>query len=250
MNRLFVLALILLATTSLVHAQKITIYPDSLFSSDNEITVTAPNGIKSVTVTTSGKITHVEGDGPGSCEKERKLKVFVNTASEVVELNIVEVDCKNKKKTFKLPLHTVWNLDRNDLGQVEVGTTVCHDFFIRSSGTGEWLDNITVPDPHLSLKLPTRLPIYLAGGETYTYQVCFKADEPGVYIFPSISSTGMTSVEFAEALLMEERVAVVPGDAFGACGEGFVRCTYATSLEEIGQALERIERFLKRHGAL
>jgi aminotransferase len=67
------------------------------------------------------------------------------------------------------------------------------------------------------------------------------------YAFPSIASTGMTSEEFAESLLLEERVAVVPGGAFGACGEGFVRCTYATSLAQIEEALGRMDRFLRRH---
>ncbi|MGQ9554997.1 MAG: pyridoxal phosphate-dependent aminotransferase [Anaerolineae bacterium] len=68
------------------------------------------------------------------------------------------------------------------------------------------------------------------------------------YVFPSIARTGMTSEEFAESLLRKERVAVVPGDAFGACGAGFVRCTYATSLAQIEEALGRIERFLRRRG--
>jgi len=70
------------------------------------------------------------------------------------------------------------------------------------------------------------------------------------YVFPGVAHTGMTSEEFAERLLREERVAMVPGDAFGACGAGFVRCTYATSLEQIEEALERTGRFLRRHGAL
>ncbi len=67
------------------------------------------------------------------------------------------------------------------------------------------------------------------------------------YAFPSIKETGMGSQEFCEALLKEEKVAVVPGDAFGDCGEGFIRCSYAASLEQISAALERMERFLKRH---
>ena len=65
------------------------------------------------------------------------------------------------------------------------------------------------------------------------------------YVFPKISGTGLTSEEFATRLLEQERVAVVPGTAFGACGEGFVRCSYATSLENIQEALARIERFVK-----
>jgi aminotransferase len=66
------------------------------------------------------------------------------------------------------------------------------------------------------------------------------------YAFPSIQSTGLTSEEFAEKLLVEEKVAVVPGSAFGECGEGYVRCCYATSLAEIEEALERIRRFVNR----
>lgn len=67
------------------------------------------------------------------------------------------------------------------------------------------------------------------------------------YAFPSIKSTCMTSEEFAEKLLVEERVAVVPGNAFGKCGEGYVRCCYATSLSEIEEALERIKRFVAKY---
>jgi len=69
------------------------------------------------------------------------------------------------------------------------------------------------------------------------------------YAFPSIKSTGLSSDEFAERLLVEEKVAVVPGSTFGQCGEGYVRCCYATSMAEIEEALERISRFVKRHQA-
>lgn len=68
------------------------------------------------------------------------------------------------------------------------------------------------------------------------------------YAFPSIARTGLSSDQFSERLLFEEKVAVVPGTAFGACGEGFVRCSYATSLEAIEEALRRIERFVHRYG--
>ena len=65
------------------------------------------------------------------------------------------------------------------------------------------------------------------------------------YIFPNISRFGMTSDEFATKLLMKEQVAVVPGTAFGDCGEGFVRISYAYSLERMKKAMERIARFIK-----
>ena len=66
------------------------------------------------------------------------------------------------------------------------------------------------------------------------------------YVLPCIKSTGLTSEEFCERLLYEENVAVVPGTAFGECGEGFIRCSYAYSIESIKGALERIEKFVKR----
>lgn len=74
---------------------------------------------------------------------------------------------------------------------------------------------------------------------------CFEP-KGAFYAFPSIEATGMSSEEFAERLLMEERVAVVPGSAFGQCGEGFIRCCYATSLANIEEALKRMERFVKK----
>ena len=67
------------------------------------------------------------------------------------------------------------------------------------------------------------------------------------YAFPNITSTGMDSVTFAKTLLQEEKVAVVPGTAFGACGEGFVRCSYAAGMDRIQLALEKIGSFVERH---
>lgn len=68
------------------------------------------------------------------------------------------------------------------------------------------------------------------------------------YAFPCIRSTGMTSQEFCVRLLEEERVACVPGDAFGETGEGYVRCSYASSLESITEAVRRIGAFTRRLG--
>lgn len=65
------------------------------------------------------------------------------------------------------------------------------------------------------------------------------------YLFPSIKSTGLSSQEFCERLVYEQKVAVVPGTAFGQCGEGFIRCSYAYSIEEIKEALLRIKKFIQ-----
>lgn len=66
------------------------------------------------------------------------------------------------------------------------------------------------------------------------------------YVFPSIQEFGMTSEEFATRLLNEEKVAVVPGTAFGDCGEGFLRISYAYSLDDLKEALGRVESFIRR----
>ena len=76
------------------------------------------------------------------------------------------------------------------------------------------------------------LPCHLPGG--------------AFYAFPSIKPTGLTSEQFAERLLIEEKVAVVPGSVFGVSGEGYIRCSYASSLEQLQEAIKRMKRFLAR----
>lgn len=75
---------------------------------------------------------------------------------------------------------------------------------------------------------------------------CFEP-KGAFYAFPSIRVTGLSSQDFAEKLLVEERVAVVPGSAFGPSGEGYIRCCYATALDDIREALRRMRRFVQRH---
>ena len=74
---------------------------------------------------------------------------------------------------------------------------------------------------------------------------CFEP-EGAFYVFPSIQSTGLTSEEFCEKLLQKERVAVVPGNAFGECGKGHVRISYSYSINHLKEALKRIQRFVRQ----
>ncbi len=76
---------------------------------------------------------------------------------------------------------------------------------------------------------------------------CFEP-EGAFYVFPSIQSTGLSSDDFAQKLLEEQKIAVVPGTAFGDSGEGFIRCSYAYSIGAINEALERIDRFVNKKG--
>lgn len=75
---------------------------------------------------------------------------------------------------------------------------------------------------------------------------CFEP-KGAFYIFPDITPSGYTDEKFAEELLKAEHVALVPGSAFGSCGKGHVRCSYATSIDKISEALVRIENFLNKH---
>jgi aminotransferase len=87
----------------------------------------------------------------------------------------------------------------------------------------------------------------IVGGLNEIGLSCFEP-QGAFYAFPSTAVTGMDDETFAERLLQEERVAVVPGSAFGASGRGFVRCSYATAYDQIEEALERMARFMRRHG--
>ena len=73
---------------------------------------------------------------------------------------------------------------------------------------------------------------------------CFEP-KGAFYVFPDIRSTGLTSEEFCTRLLQEHKIACVPGTAFGASGEGHIRCSYATSIDKLSIALERMEAFVK-----
>jgi len=87
----------------------------------------------------------------------------------------------------------------------------------------------------------------IVGGLNEIGLKCFEP-QGAFYAFPSIEITGMDENEFAENLLHEERVALVPGSAFGLAGQGYARCSYATAYEKIEEALERLHRFVRRHG--
>jgi aminotransferase len=72
---------------------------------------------------------------------------------------------------------------------------------------------------------------------------CFQP-KGAFYVFPSVAATGLTGEEFANRLLREKKVAVVPGNAFGDGGEYHVRCSYATSMAQLSEAIDRISEFV------
>ena len=79
-------------------------------------------------------------------------------------------------------------------------------------------------------------------------EIGFECFEPkgAFYIFPSIKSTGLSSEDFCEKLLYQKQVAVIPGEAFGKTGNGFIRCSYASSMDNIKEAIKRIKAFVEK----
>ena len=86
---------------------------------------------------------------------------------------------------------------------------------------------------------------YLVSGFRKLGLDCFEP-RGAFYTFPCIKSTGLTSEEFCNRLILEHKVACVPGTAFGACGEGHIRCSYATGIDKLNIALERMEGFVRQ----
>lgn len=182
-----VFLLLLLPTLSL-HAQrgkpKLSVSPPEIYSGENTITIKLKSGIKEIRTSHSDRVS-VEGEGEIGCNTEHELQLFVNTASESVDFTITVIDCKGRIYTERLT-NKVWTLDQIDLGEVVVGETICRDFQIRAGGT-EYLDDVTIADPRVTINLPRSLPARIPDGGLFIYQVCFTADAPGEYTFPSVT---------------------------------------------------------------
>lgn len=129
-----------------------------------------------------------------------------------------------------------------------------HQYLIMSAPTGGQAAAIrALTDPSAELAVQEMVASY---GERRRFFVdglneigldCFEP-KGAFYAFPSVRRTGMDEYEFADKLLREERVAVIPGSGFGAGGEGHVRCAYPVEMSKLETALERMYRFLRRHG--
>ena len=90
-----------------------------------------------------------------------------------------------------------------------------------------------------------RQPPPVSGGEPEPHRPSVLRAQGAFYVFPCIKSSGLSSQEFCERFLREEKVAVIPGDAFGPGGEGYVRACYAASMKDIAEAVSRMDNFLQ-----
>lgn len=129
-----------------------------------------------------------------------------------------------------------------------------HQYTIMSAPTtGQMAGTVALTDPRAEDAVQEMIASYdrrrrlIVKGLNEIGLDCFEP-QGAFYAFPSVKKSGMTDEEFANGLLNEEHVAVVPGNAFGLGGEGYVRCSYATAYEKIEKALEKMYRFMQRHG--
>lgn len=132
------------------------------------------------------------------------------------------------------------------------GLRKIHQYIIMSAPTpAQYAAIAALTDPRSETSVQSMLEAYdqrrrvIVNGLNDIGLDCFEP-HGAFYAFPSVERTGLSSEEFSEKLLLEEQVAVVPGNAFGAGGEGYVRCAYTASMEDIEEALNRMERFVKR----
>jgi aminotransferase len=136
--------------------------------------------------------------------------------------------------------------------EIMVGMLRIHQYTIMSAPTTAQtaaLEALRTGEPHVQdmVREYNRRRVLIVSGLNRLGLPTFEA-RGAFYAFPQIDVTGMDDETFSHKLLEEEKVAVVPGTAFGAGGEGFVRCSYATAYEKIEEALHRMERFMQRHG--
>lgn len=180
----FMLCLLLAGASHALYAQGDIVYPPELYAGTNVISIKLPTGIREIRATHTPNMT-VEGAGLLSCVNEHELYVTVYTASQPVALELIIIDCRNRRHVQNMTLNTIWTVDYNRFSTAEAGETICRDFHIRSTSLEMLiLDSITVNDPRVTLRLPGRLPTRIDSPDLYTYEVCFAADNPGIYKFP------------------------------------------------------------------
>ncbi len=200
------LGLLLLGSVHPLQAQeRDMVYPPELYAGENVVTIRIPGGIREIRAAHTPNIS-VEGAGVVSCNEEHQLYVTLHSASEQAALELTIVDCRNRRYVRTITQNTVWTVDQNRFNTVEVGKTVCRDFHIRSTGLERlYLDSITIADPRAKINVPGRLPARIDSPDLYTYNVCFRAESPGIYKFPVVTwmrrrypSGGLTTYPVAD----------------------------------------------------
>ena len=183
-------------------AQQSSVEPGVLYPGENRLTVTSEAGIRSVTLlpgSTRADLFELRSAGElKGCPTSDLVEFSIHTASQPVNLILVVEKCDGSDPDrIAISLNTVWNLDEVLFPDIRISEEVCREFQVRldgsiggvafATGPGVFLDGVTSPDGRISFEFQTPLPTNVPPGTTYRYNVCFHADEPGVYRFPVVT---------------------------------------------------------------
>lgn len=205
-------SLLLCLVTLPALAQQSSVGPSVLYPGENRLTVTSEAGIRSITLLpgpTRADLFEVRSAGElKGCPTSDLVEFSINTASQPVNLILVIEKCDGSEPDrIAISLNTVWRLDEVVFPDIRVGEEVCREFrilldaqhqvrfegpignrrFVPASGPENFLDAVTSPDARISFEFQEPLPVHIPPGTAYLYNVCFRADEPGIYRFPVIT---------------------------------------------------------------
>ncbi len=193
MMRSLLLCLLLALCAAPLIAQTATVYPPVFYPSENVMTISSPRGIREITAVHSPNV-EVEGEGVlEGCPKSHEIRVSADGAGRETRLNLDVTDCDGRRTTIS-PTFRGWDLDTIRF-RVELGTEDCQLFRIRNGaggiaglGSGSIiLDSVTSPDERVHINIPTRLPLTIPQGVEFRYEVCYDAQDLGLYQFPVIT---------------------------------------------------------------
>jgi hypothetical protein len=180
-----------------LHAQRrdtarVYIWPPVLYSGVNELTISSANGLQEIKTNHTLNI-RIENDKSPRCAKQHHIRVFVDGVTRIEQLQLQIIDCAGKVDNEVIGLEKNWDVETIPT-YVPLGNNSCREFHInprdsggRAPGDDIILDSITVPDSHVTLKLPTQLPTTIPGNHVFRYDVCFNGDKEGIYKFPVIT---------------------------------------------------------------
>ncbi|MCE2504624.1 MAG: hypothetical protein J4G05_11300 [Chlorobi bacterium] len=192
MRLLFALiSMLFFAGFASLRAQRPTISPSVIYPGENVLTISTLSGIRGIRVRIHNprhapfvqlrKTGIIDG-----CPTAREIEMRIEVASEPVLLRVYVETCDGRIDSVNVRLNDTWNLDEVPFPDAEVGEEVCRPFRIYT-GRGVYLDSISIPEPQASLRFSFPPPLRIEVGTTYRYNVCFKADKPGIYKFPVIT---------------------------------------------------------------
>jgi hypothetical protein len=217
MRRWIFISLLLLLMHSALDAQPVRVSPSEIYPSDNVITLEHVNGIARVDVVgTTDNVRVLDGTRRSGCERTATLRVHLSTAHRPGTIRLEVTDCRGGVHQVALTSVKTWRLETRNFGVLEPGERLCARFQITTEN-GDILDTVTVDDPRVSIRFFTSLPYRIRIGQEYQYEVCFQADEPGVYRFPVVTwmrreqpAGGLTNYPVADTGFVTVRVPPPP----------------------------------------